>query len=93
MSVYRTLLWWLLLAALGALAWDQFSIDPGQVVIRWHGSTLVFQSLAVFLACWGLLWFGLWALWTLLRLPFTAWHRLAQTQARKRLVNGLLAFN
>lgn len=93
MSFFRTLLWWLLLAALGALAWEQFSIDPGQVVIRWHGSTLVFQSLAVFLACWGLLWFGLWALWTLLRLPFTAWHRLAQTQARKRLVNGLLAFN
>ena len=93
MSVFRTLLWWLLLAALGALAWEQFSIDPGQVVMRWHGSTLVFQSLAVFLACWGLLWFGLWALWTLLRLPFTAWHRLAQTQARKRLVNGLLAFN
>lgn len=93
MSFFRTLLWWLLLATLGALAWDQFSIDPGQVVIRWHGSTLVFQSLAVFLACWGLLWFGLWALWTLLRLPFTAWHRLAQTQARKRLVNGLLAFN
>ncbi|MCX7041134.1 MAG: heme biosynthesis protein HemY, partial [Gammaproteobacteria bacterium] len=93
MSFFRTLLWWLLLAALGALAWEQFSIDPGQVVIRWHGSTLVFQSLAVFLACWGLLWFGLWALWTLLRLPFTAWHRLAQTQARKRLVNGLLALN
>ena len=93
MSFFHTLLWWLLLAALGALAWEQFSIDPGQVVIRWHGSTLVFQSLAVFLACWGLLWFGLWALWTLLRLPFTAWHRLAQTQARKRLVNGLLALN
>lgn len=93
MSFFRTLLWWLLLAALGALAWEQFSFDPGQVVIRWHGSTLVFQSLAVFLACWGLLWFGLWASWTLLRLPFTAWHRLAQTQARKRLVNGLLALN
>ena len=93
MSFFRTLLWWLALAALGALAWEQFSIDPGQVVIRWHGSTLVFQSLAVFLACWGLLWVGLWALWTLLRLPFTAWHRLAQTQARKRLVNGLLALN
>ncbi len=93
MSFFRTLLWWLLLAALGALAWEQFSLDPGQVVIRWHGSTLVFQSLAVFLACWGLLWFGIWALWTLLRLPFTAWHRLAQTQARKRLVNGLLALN
>ena len=93
MSFFRTLLWWLLLAALGALAWEQFSPDPGQVLVRWHGSTIVFMSLAVFLAGWGLLWFGLWALWTLLRLPFTAWHRLAQTQARKRLANGLLALN
>lgn len=93
MSFFRTLLWWLLLAALGALAWEQFSPDPGQVLVRWHGSTIVFMSLAVFLAGWGLLWFGAWALWTLLRLPFTAWHRLAQTQARKRLVNGLLALN
>ena len=93
MSFFRTLLWWLLLAALGALAWEQFSPDPGQVLVRWHGSTIVFMSLAVFLAGWGLLWFGLWALWTLVRLPFTAWHRLAQAQARKRLVNGLLALN
>lgn len=93
MSFFRTLLWWLLLALLGALAWEQFSPDPGQVLVRWQGTTLVFMSLAVFLAGWGLLWFGLWALWTVLRLPFTAWKRMAQTQARKRLVNGLLALN
>ena len=93
MSFFRTLLWWLLLALLGALAWEQFSPDPGQVLVRWQGTTLVFMSLAVFLAGWGLLWFGLWALWTVLRLPFTAWQRMAQTQARKRLVNGLQALN
>lgn len=93
MSFFRTLLWWLLLAVLGALAWEQFSPDPGQVLVRWHGTTIVFMSLAVFLAAWGLAWFALWALWTLLRLPFTAWQRLAQQQARNRLVNGLLAAN
>jgi HemY protein len=92
-SFFRTLLWWLLLALLGALAWELFSPDPGQVLVRWQGTTLVFMSLAVFLAGWGLLWFLLWALWTVLRLPFTAWKRMAQTQARKRLVNGLLALN
>ena len=91
MSFFRTLLWWLLLAVLGALAWEQFAPDPGQVLVRWHGTTVVFMSLAVFLAAWALAWFALWALWTLLRLPFTAWHRLAQQQARNRLVNGLLA--
>jgi HemY protein len=93
MSFFRTLLWWLLLAVLGALAWEQFAPDPGQVLVRWHGTTVVFMSLAVFLAGWGLLWFGLWALWTLLRLPFTAWHQLAKKQARNRLVNGLQALN
>ena len=91
MSFFRTLLWWLLLAVLGALAWEQFSPDPGQVLVRWHGTTVVFMSLAVFLAAWGLAWFASWALWTLLRLPFTAWHRLAAQQARNRLLNGLLA--
>ena len=93
MSFFRSLLWWLLLAVLGALAWEQFSPDPGQVLVRWHGTTVVFMSLAVFLAGWGLLWFALWALWTLLRLPFTAWQQLAQKQARNRLVNGLQALN
>jgi HemY protein len=93
MSFFRTLLWWLLLAVLGALAWEQFSPDPGQVLVRWHGTTVVFMSVAVFLAGWGLLWFALWALWTLLRLPFTAWHQLAKKQARNRLVNGLQALN
>ena len=93
MSLFRTLLWWLLLAVLGALAWEQFSPDPGQVLVRWHGTTIVFMSLAVFLAAWALAWFALWALWTLLRMPFTAWQRLAHQQARNRLVNGLLAAN
>ena len=93
MSFFRSLLWWLLLAVLGALAWEQFSPDPGQVLVRWHGTTVVFMSLAVFLAGWGLLWFALWALWTLLRLPFTAWQQLAKKQARNRLVNGLQALN
>ena len=66
MSFFRTLLWWLLLAVLGALAWEQFSPDPGQVLVRWHGTTVVFMSLAVFLAAWGLAWFALWALWSVL---------------------------
>jgi HemY protein len=37
------------------------------------------------------LWFLAWLLWTLLRLPFTAWQRLAQAASRKRLLNGLVA--
>jgi HemY protein len=91
-NLFRTLLWWLLLAALGALAWDLLSVDVGDVVVRWHGHTLT-TTVAFLLIAWGLLWFALWALWALLRLPFTAWHRLAYTQARNRLTNGLIALH
>lgn len=92
MNLFRTLLWWLLLAALGALAWELLSPDLGQVLVRWHGTTLT-TTVAAFLAGWALLWFAAWVLWSLLRLPFTAWQRLAQTQARSRLINGLTALH
>jgi HemY protein len=92
MNLFRTLLWWLLLAALGALAWELFSLDLGEVLVQWHGH-VVSTTVAFFLASWALLWFALWALWTVLSLPFVGWQRLAQAQARKRLVNGLIALH
>jgi HemY protein len=92
MSAFRTLLWWLLLAAFGALAYELLARDLGEVVLRWHGFTLT-TTVAFALLAWGLLWFVCWLLWSLLRLPFTAWQRLAQAQARKRLVNGLVALH
>jgi HemY protein len=91
-NFFRTLLWWLLLAAFGALAWDLLAPDLGEVLIRWQGFTVT-TTVAFFLVAWGLLWFVGWMLWTLLRLPFTAWQRLAQTQSRKRLINGLVALH
>ena len=92
MSAFRTLLWWLLLAALGALAYELLATDMGEVVVRWHGFTAN-TTVAFALLAWGLLWFLGWSLWTVLRLPFTAWQRLAQAQARKRLFNGLVALH
>jgi len=91
-SAFRALLWWLLLAAGGALAWGLLSLDVGEVLIRWHGQTIT-TTVAFFLVAWGLLWFGVWLLWALLRLPFTAWQRLAHAQARNRLANGLIALH
>ncbi len=90
MKVFRTLLWWLALAALGALAWELLSPDLGTVLVRWHGTTLT-TTVAFFLLAWGLLWLALSALWWLLRLPFTGWQRLARREARLRLINGLAA--
>lgn len=92
MSHFRTLLWWLLLAAFGALAWELLSLDVGELVIRWHGTTLT-TTVAFALIAWLVLWVVAWALWTLLNLPFVGWQRLAQRQARNRLVNGLVALH
>jgi len=91
-SAFRTLLWWLLLAALGALAYELLARDVGELVLRWHGFTAT-TTVAFALLAWALLWFAAWVAWTLLRLPFTAWQRLAQAQARKRLLNGYIALH
>jgi HemY protein len=90
-SFYRSLLIGLLLAVLGALAWQLLTPDLGDVVIRWHHRTLT-TTVAFFLFAWLLLWFALATAWWLLRLPFRAWRRMARRQARNRLLTGLDAF-
>ena len=92
MNLYRSLLWWLALAVLGALAWHWFSQDLGDVVVRFRGLTYT-TTLAYFVIGWGLLWFALWALWWLLGLPGRAWRRHAHRLARNRLVSGLEALH
>jgi HemY protein len=91
MSLYRSFLWWLLLAALGALAWELLQPDFGEVVIRWHGSTVT-TTVAFALLVGILFLFALWLLWYLVRLPYHAWRGYAQKQAKSRLNNGLTAF-
>lgn len=91
MSLYRSFLWWLLLAALGALAWELLQPDFGEVVVRWHSTTIT-TTVAFFLVGCIFLLFSLWLLWSLLRFPYNAWQNYAQKQARSRLNNGLTAF-
>jgi HemY protein len=91
-NLYRSLLWWLALAALGALGWSWFAQDMGDVVVRFRGLTYT-TTLAYFVIGWGLLWFLLWGLWWLLKLPIQAWRRHARQQARNRLVSGLEALH
>jgi len=90
-SLYRSFLWWLLLAALGALAWELLQPDFGEVVIRWHGTTVT-TTVAFALLAGALLLFALWFNWYLVRLPYHAWRGYAQKQAKSRLNNGLTAF-
>ncbi len=91
MSLYRSFLWWLLLAALGALAWELLQPDFGEIVIRWHGTTIT-TTVAFALLAGTLLLFALWFIWYLVRLPYHAWRGYAQKQAKSRLNNGLTAF-
>ncbi|MEO8160307.1 MAG: hypothetical protein ABI588_02730 [Arenimonas sp.] len=53
MSAFRTLLWWLLLAALGALAFELLARDPGELVMRWFGFTTT-TTVAFALVAWAL---------------------------------------
>ena len=92
MNVFRGLIWCLLLAAIGAVAWESLSSDMGFVLIRWHGK-IIETTVAYGLIFWLLISVMLWSLWFLVRLPFNAWQTLAKKQARSRLINGLQAFN
>ena len=90
MNVFRGLIWCLLLAAVGAIAWEVLSTDMGFVLIRWHGK-IIETTVAYGLIFWLLISVALWSLWFLLRLPFNAWQSLAKKQARLRLINGMQA--
>lgn len=91
MSLYRSFLWWLMMAALGALAWQLLSPDFGEVVIRWHGTTITTTvAFSLFAGLVSLV--ALWLLWYLIRLPYHVWQNFAHKQAKSRLNNGLTAF-
>ncbi len=90
MNLFRTLLFWIALALLGALVAQLLVQDPGYVLVRHGGNdystTLVGAALA---GLAGL--FVLWLAWKVLSLPFVAFRRHRKKQARARLTEGLLA--
>ncbi len=90
MKAFRALIWCLLLAAIGAIAWETLAADMGFVLIRWHGK-IIETTVAYGIIFWLLISVALWSLWFLVRLPFNAWQSLAKKQARSRFLNGLQA--
>src|SRR5690606_33781868 len=91
MNLFRNVLFWLLLAILGALLAQLLLQDPGYVLVRFRGTdytTTVAVGIGILLA----LAFALALLWTLLRLPFRAWRRHRERQAQARLTDGLGAW-
>lgn len=91
MNLFRSVLFWLVLAVLGALLAQVLLQDPGHVLVRFRGTdytTTVAAGLGILLASL----FVLVLLWTLVRMPFRAWRQRRERQARARLTDGLAAY-
>jgi len=90
MNLFRNLLFWLVLALVGALVAQMVLQDPGEVLVRFRGhdyrSTVVGAALLVLLAG-----FALWLLWLVVTLPFRGWRGFRRRQMRARLTDGLAA--
>ncbi|MGY1531376.1 heme biosynthesis HemY N-terminal domain-containing protein [Luteimonas sp. A649] len=92
MNLFRNLLVWILLAIIGALAWNLLAQDPGYVLVRYRGwdytTNLLWVSVAVVVAL-----FALWLLWSLVAVPLRAFRRRRERQSRERLGTGLEALH
>ncbi len=92
MNLFRNLLFWVVLALVGALAAQLLLSDPGYVLVRYRGmdyTTTVAAGVLILLAVLA----GLWILWKLLALPFRSWRRHRDRRTRARLGEGLHALH
>ena len=92
MNLFRNVLFWIVLALVGALLAQLLLADPGYVLVRFRGSdytTTVASGLLILLAVLAALWLA----WTLLALPFRSWRRHRDRRARARLGEGLDALH
>jgi HemY protein len=92
MNLFRNLLFWIVLALVGALLAQLLLQDPGYVLVRYRGSdytTTVASGLLLLLALVA----GAWLLWKLLTLPFRTWRLHRDTRSRARLGEGLDALH
>ncbi|MBS0431867.1 MAG: heme biosynthesis protein HemY [Proteobacteria bacterium] len=90
MKPWRWLLGLIVVALLGALAWNWLAADPGYVLIRirgWRIEATVVGALLVLVA----LWIVVAIAWWLLRWPFGALSRRNRRVSRARLSDGLIA--
>ena len=92
MNLFRSLLFWIVLALLGALAAQFLLSDPGYVLVRFRGtdysSTVAAMAIGILVA---VLVIGV--LWKLVAFPFRTWRRHRDRNARARLGEGLDALH
>lgn len=93
MNLLRNLLFWIVLALVGAaFAALVLAQDPGYVLVRWRGNDYTTTALY---ACWMVLGaaLALWITWTLLSSPFRAWSLRRNRQQRARVGDGFEALH
>jgi HemY protein len=92
MNLFRNLLFWIVLALVGALLAQLLLQDPGYVLVRYRGmdySTTLASALLIMVAAL----VALWLLWKLLTLPFRAWRGHRDRRSRARLGEGYAALH
>src|SRR3546814_14367315 len=89
MNLFRNLLFWIVLALVGALLAQLLLADPGYVLVRYRGMDYTTTVAAGLLILFGLL-FSLWRVWKLVPRPFPPWrgHRHQHTPPRSGRVRG-----
>ena len=92
MSLFRNLLFWIVLALLGALVAQLLLADPGYVLVRFRGYD--YETTVAAVALVGVVALAaLWLLWKLLTLPFRSLRAHRDRRARARLGEGLDAYH
>ena len=92
MNLFRNLLFWIVLALVGALVAQLLLQDPGYVLVRYRGtdySTTLANAILIGLVAL----VALWLLWKLLTLPLLAMRHRRDRMTRARLTDGLDALD
>jgi HemY protein len=90
MTLFRNLLFWIVLALIGALVAQLLVQDPGFVLVRYRGYDYT-TTLAVALFVGAAVLLGLWVLWKLVTLPLHALRRRRERRNRALLTDGFEA--
>ncbi|MFP7723587.1 heme biosynthesis protein HemY [Lysobacter sp. A3-1-A15] len=90
MNLFRSLLFWIVLALVGALVAQLLAQDPGLVVVSYNDWTYE-KSLAYSLVLAVAAVLVVWLLWKLLTAPFVMLRRRRKKAARARLIEGMEA--
>lgn len=92
MNLFRNLLFWIVLALVGALVAQLLVQDPGYVLVRYRGSDYTTTVAAALLGGIAVLVVA-WLVWKVLTAPFVALRRRREKAARAHLTDGLDALH